>query len=265
MGAMQQMLLASGGSRVKASVVIASNTLDFVLNTAVVTGYVAGSTDVTLTVASGYYMAASSTGSAALTVDTSFNAGDTVTVVVETGAFILGMGGAGGLGGAYSSTAGSPGGSGGTALYVQRITTVTNNGTIGGGGGGGGGGAAGFYNSGGKGGVVYYNGDGGGGAQGYYGGAGGAAPPIGSASYVSSAGNAGNQSSPGSGGASSQFSGGNGGSLGTNGADGNSSYPAYWNQTASPGTGGSAGLALIGKSFVNSGSGISGTVYGAQT
>ena len=264
MGAMQQMLLASGGSRVKASVVIASNTLDFVLNTSVVTGYVAGSTDVTLTVASGYYMGASSTGSAALTVNTSFSAGDTVTVVVESGAFILGMGGAGGLGGSYPYTNGVAGGSGGPALYVQRTTTVTNNGTIGGGGGGGGGGGAGYYNSGGKGGSTYYNGDGGGGGQGYYGGAGGAAPPIGSATFSSAPGNAGNATSPGAGGYNSNFYGGTGGSLGADGNVGGNGSPSS-TPTASPGTGGSAGLALIGKSFVNSGSGISGTVYGAQT
>ena len=263
MGAMQQMLLASSGTRLAVSIVIAVDTQDYILNTAKVTGYVAGLTDVTLTIASGYYVGSTTTGSAALTVDTSWNVLDTVKVTVESGAIVYGRGGVGGLGGAYPSTNGSDGGAGGTAIRVQRATTITNNGTIGGGGGGGGGGGAGNYNTGKV--IVYYNGDGGGGAQGYYGGDGGAAPPIGSASQLSQAGNYGNNVGPGTGGNSSYFYGGNGGSLGANGSPGNTVSISGYTQTASPGAGGTAGLALIGKSFVNSGSGVSGTVYGAQT
>lgn len=82
MSAIMMMLLAGGGaSRVSSNITISANTANYVLNTAKVTGYVAGSTDVTLTINSGVVVYSGSTGSYALQVDTSWAAGDTVTII----------------------------------------------------------------------------------------------------------------------------------------------------------------------------------------
>lgn len=118
--------------RTVASITIAANTQNYTLNTAKVSGYVAGQTDVTLTINSGIIVGSSSTG-AAIFVDTSWAAGDTVSIV--NNGYIVGRGGTGGTSGSTTSA----GAAGGLALQVLRATSITNNGTIGGGGGGGGG------------------------------------------------------------------------------------------------------------------------------
>ena len=78
-------------SRVAINIVIASNETNYVLNTAKAAGYVAGVSDVTLTINSGVYVSANSTGTAALQVDTSWNPSDTISIV--NNGFIVGMGG----------------------------------------------------------------------------------------------------------------------------------------------------------------------------
>ena len=140
MSAIMMMLLAGGGSsRVSSNITISANTANYVLNTAKVTGYVAGSTDVTLTINSGVVVYSGSTGSYAFQVDSSWAAGDTVTIV--NNGTILGRGGNGGNGSnnqignyLYLNT----GGGGGSYKTGQ----ATGNGGNGGFGGGGGGGAA---------------------------------------------------------------------------------------------------------------------------
>lgn len=132
--------------RIEVTVTIASNQTNYVFNTAKVPGYVAGITDVTFVINSGVVLSASSTGSYAGNVDTSWAAGDTVRII--NNGFIVGMGGSGGKGASTTGTwpanyvpavAGSPGG---PAFIAQRSVSFNNQGTIGGGGGGGGGGSS---------------------------------------------------------------------------------------------------------------------------
>lgn len=140
------------GGRLTASLTISADTYNYVLNTAKVAGYVAGSMDVTLTINSGIYVGSTSTAAYGLNVDTSWAAGDKLTII--NNGFIVGRGGNG-----HSYTTTGPGEAGGPALRVQRAVSINNVGTIGGGGGGG------FSNV-----AVSI---GGGGGQGYNGGLGG--------------------------------------------------------------------------------------------
>jgi hypothetical protein len=136
--------LQNKSNRVTASATISANTANYTLNTAKAPGYSAGKTDMTLTINSGIFVSSGSTGTAAFIVDTSWAAGDTVTVV--NNGTILGRGGAGGTGGSpfYSGTTadGKAGDSGGLGLLVQRAITLNNLNRISGGGGGGGGSGA---------------------------------------------------------------------------------------------------------------------------
>ena len=141
-------------NRVAISYTFSSNAADASLNVASISGYAAGTSDITITVNSGIYLWASSTGNAGLTL-TGGTSGDTITIV--NNGYIMGCGGHGGDidSGGYPVT---PTPSGGTALSLGFTTTVNNtNGSayIGGGGGGGGssalgsgGGGAGGGNSG---------------------------------------------------------------------------------------------------------------------
>ena len=102
--------------------------------------YIAGISDIIVTVPAPTTVGSTTTAGYAMLVPASFNAVDTVTIV--NNGTILGAGGGGGVGGAAPGAAGpaTTGGSGGGGgLYVNRATTVTNNGTVAGGGGGGGG------------------------------------------------------------------------------------------------------------------------------
>jgi len=256
-------------NRVTRTLTIAATTQNYVLNTAKVTGYVAGGTDVTLTINAGVVVGSASTGSYAFTVNTSWAAGDTVTVV--NNGYVVGAGGDGGAGSNGDSsgndTTGGSGTSGGPAVLVQRTTSWTNtSGVCGGGGGGGGGsGATSTFN-----GAVYdtAGGAGGGGGRGYNGGSGGT---LGLGGTNGSAGGAGNYLSAGSGGTgANQFgdqysgNGGAGGDLGSAGSTAN--YGFGQDGQGFPGSGGAGGACLVGKSFVNGGAGITGgTTGGSQT
>lgn len=241
-------------NRVQINVTINANQSNYVLNTAKASGYVAGISDVTVTINSGIYVSANSTAAYALDVDTSWAAGDTVTIV--NNGFIVGMGGAGGGGRNISNTTGSGGSNGavgGPALRAQRAVSVTNNGTIGGGGGGGAGGASGnlTVNDGGpKGGSDVFataggNGGGGGrsGTTNSAAGAGGTASGAAAYNFPGANGSVGTSSSGGAGGTAP--SGGQGGAGGTWGATGGTS-PGNGNiltvraAATSPGGGGAA-------------------------
>ena len=86
--------------------------------------YAPGTSDITVTIGPAAIVFSSSTGTAAFSVPSAFNPGDTVTVV--NNGVILGRGGAGGNGGVAPSGGGnppgSPGGGGGGAFLTQLFT-----------------------------------------------------------------------------------------------------------------------------------------------
>lgn len=129
------------GGRVVVPLTIAANTYNYDVYTNRGPTYVAGASDIVLTVAAPATVGSTSTGTYALLVPSAFSPLDTVTIV--NNGVIQGMGGSGGAGGPGAGPVanGSPGGPGGNAIYVNRPTTITNNSVIAGGGGGGGGGA----------------------------------------------------------------------------------------------------------------------------
>lgn len=95
----------------------------------------------TVTINSGIFVRATSTGTYALNTDTSYPAGSTLTVINNGN--IVAQGGSGGAGAYGPSNKGGTGGGGGPAIYAAVPMTIYNYGVIGGGGGGGGGGAGG--------------------------------------------------------------------------------------------------------------------------
>ncbi len=236
--------------------------------------YSPGTSDITVTINPGVLVGSTSTGSYAFLVPSSFSPGDTVTVI--NNGVIQGMGGSGGSGGGTDGNTtqtfpGSPGSSGGNAVFVNRPTTITNNGTLAGGGGGGGGGG-GVY-------VTYptspedFNyrfstGGGGGGGAGYNGGSGGSAgahtpgiyTPGGSA--IGNGGSSGTSPAGGGGGPGTAIgpgapqttaTGGSGGSGGGRGGSGSSGSPGTPgpNPVGKPGgSGGSPGAYIVGNPFV---------------
>jgi hypothetical protein len=216
-------------SRVTVNLVISTNTQNYDVYVNRGGSYVAGNTDVILTINSGVFLGATSTSVYALVVSSSFNAGDTVTII--NNGTILGMGGGGGGGGSRFGGGGG-GGGGGNTMQISRATRITNNGVIASGGGGGGGGGGGT--SGGKF-PTSYTGGGGGGGAGYLSGGGGG--PNGGAGSVTGGG-------AGGGGQTNAGSGGAGGGRGANGASGTSG-----NATGGAG-GGLAGFYVVGNSNV---------------
>jgi hypothetical protein len=236
-GAISMQNLQGKSNRVTANITISSDTANYTLNTAKVTGYSAGKTDVTLTINSGVVVYSGSTGSYAFTVDTSWASGDTVTIV--NNGTILGKGGNGGGGGSWRND-GSPGSGGGPALYVQRATSINNVNRIAGGGGGGGGGGSAqcicgktvVTASGGSGGGGIGNGSPGGSLTSAGGGSGGGSSSCGGTAYGGSGGSGGGYGSSG-----------NSGSRGSNSGCGGGGY-------VDGGGGGSAGAAVAGNSNI---------------
>jgi hypothetical protein len=233
-------------------------------------GYVAGATDLTVTVNPGVTVGSTSTGAYAMLVPSSFNPGDTVTIV--NNGTIQGMGGGGGGGGPARGSGGilanpgSGGAGGGSALYVNRPTVVTNNGTLAGGGGGGGGGGGRAGNSPGKGNFFAFGGGGGGGGSGFNGGGGaggGSVPPgtpagqhlpgFGGSPGSSPGGGAGgpSRSLAGLGGSGAGGTGGGRGASGASGGPGAGPAPAATNVAGGSGAGGGpAGNYIVGNPFV---------------
>ncbi len=216
-------------SRIIYTVNIGSNTYNYDVYANRGPAYQAGITDLTVTVPAAVTVGSTSTGTYAMSVPNAFSPTDTVTIV--NSGVIQGMGGGGGRGAGVPGPA-TGGGTGGNALYVNRPTVITNNGTLAGGGGGGGGGT---YWPGYK---SYVGGGGGGGGAGFNGGGGGAGGPGPGGS--GSPGGGGNSTSGGGGGGSPapQVYGGPGGGRGANGS-------------GTPGAGGgAAGYYLVGNAFV---------------
>lgn len=176
------------------SLVLDSNTTAYDVYTNRGPSYVAGLSDITVTVNPGVLVSSFlGPGNYSLLVPSAFDPNDTVTII--NNGSIIGSGGTGGAGGSIQNgpavnffTEATAGIGGGDGVYVNRPTVITNNGTIAGGGGGGGGGGYAFafdQPAPGKGAVSYYGGGGGGGGgvggQGNSGGAGGtytAVPPL---------------------------------------------------------------------------------------
>lgn len=221
-------------ARIAVSLPIAANTNNYDVYTNRGGSYIAGGTDITVTVAAPVIVGSTSTGTYALLVPSAFNPADTITIV--NNGVIQGMGGNGGAG---SLGAGGAGSIGGNAIYTNRPVTITNNGVIASGGGGGGGGSNNF-----QGGKFPANlgGGGGGGGAGTNGGSGGAG--AGSA-YAGSAGGSGTSTAGGGGGAgyTGGAAGGAGGGRGANGINGTTI-------TNAGGTGGTTGNYIVGNPFV---------------
>ena len=168
-------------SVVDIALTIAANTNNYNIFTNKGGSYVAGKSNVTLTINSGVTIGSTSTGAFALDTGTGWASGDAITII-NNGA-VRGRGGNGGNGGVVicnsgggqgATTNATSGGAGGDALRAQFATSITNNGTFaGGGGGGGGGGGKWFYNNDAKLGVSYSSNAGGGGGGGAGGSSGG--------------------------------------------------------------------------------------------
>jgi hypothetical protein len=210
--------------RITLSYTFTSSTPNASLNVTSLSGYVAGISDITITVNSGVYLYATTTSNAGLTLSGG-TSGDTITLV--NNGYIAGQGGSGG-GSTGSAIQATPGGVGLSLGFNTTVNNTNSSAYIGGGGGGGGFG----YN----GNVTYAGGGGGAG-----GGTGGAAEfnPGGSGAHAGGTGSAGTNTSgtasggggggvfPGTGGASvtvptigstGQAAAGNGGGAGGGGA-----------------------------------------------
>ena len=225
--------------------------------------YVPGSSDITVTVNPGVTVGSTSVPAYAMLVPSAFSPGDTVRIV--NNGVIQGMGGAGGLGGIVDNVVGTrpgnPGSGGGNAIFVNRPTVITNNGTVAGGGGGGGGGGASSYQANPK--VAFYTGGGGGGGgAGFNGGTAGGGGPV-TPNFMpvmpGFAGNAGTSPAGGAGGPRRPFGpsgspslySGAGGTGGGRGAAGSAGETSNSNNSPRPGgSGAGAGNYIVGNPFV---------------
>ena len=259
-------------NRAVLSYVFSSNTANASLALSSISGYIAGKSDITITINSGIYVYSTSTGNAGLTLSGG-TTGDTLTIV--NNGFILGQGGNGGAG---SQTSPATGSAGGVALSLSFNATINNtNGSayIAAGGGGGGGGLGGTK-------YALSGGGGGGGAGGGNGGssdssAGGNGGGVGSAGANGYPGaDGGSGGGAGGGGGGIPIFGGNGGSANAAGGNADSAPDAIggggggggWGANGGsgyPGAGGGSGgkaVALNGKT-VTWVSGNTSRVYGA--
>lgn len=245
----------NAANRAAIALTIASDTQNYDVFTNKGASYVAGTSDITLTINSGVNVGSSSTGTYALSIPSAFDAGDSISIV--NNGVIIGRGGNGGTSNGATTNVGT-GGAGGNAVYVAKATTITNNGTIASGGGGGGGGGPGaVFNYSPKAGwqATYHGGGGGGGGAGYT--AGSSGPGQTRPGGTGSPGSPGSITSGGAGGGGSTNSGtgGAGGGRGANGGGGGTgSWPVY-----SPGFGisyrqggaaGATGSYLVGNPLV---------------
>lgn len=259
-------------ARVAVPIVISSPTATYDIYVNRGPAYVAGLSDVTLTVNPGvtvrsgdsFYPAppvvpfpAPTFLDYAILIPTQFSPTDNVTIV--NNGTITGKGGLGGAGGRAGSppfpapfpTNGQNGFTGGAAIRTNRPVTIFNNSIIAGGGGGGGGGGGFRYPAPSPPAIRSQSGGGGGGGGGTAGGAGG---PVGQSSggNISTLGSIGGATTGGAGGAGPTPTNGVGGVGGAWGSSGNPGTQSV--QTVSPfpvvGAGGSAGNYVIGNSFV---------------
>jgi hypothetical protein len=217
-------------NRIPVGVTISSPVQNYDVYTNRGPSYVAGISNITVTVGPGVYVGSASTGAYAMYVPSAFSSGDTITIV--NNGVIEGTGGDGGPG-PFAANPGGTGGGGGPALYIAYPTTIQNNSVIAGGGGGGGGGAGVTPNKG----PSYWGGGGGGGAGYNPGSGGGGAYPGGAGSLSSGGGGAGAPFTPG----------GSGGGLGSPGAGGSATGGA---NPRPGGPGGAAGYYIVGGGYV---------------
>tara|TARA_R110000823_G_scaffold234556_2_gene360772 strand:- start:663 stop:1460 length:798 start_codon:yes stop_codon:yes gene_type:complete len=126
--------------RIAIPITISSPTFNYDLFTNRSPSYVAGISDMTFTVNGGVRVGSTSVDAYAMSVPSSFNAGDTINVV--NNGYIQGMGGTGGPS-ILGASPGPAGFKGGNAMYANRPVTVQNNGVLASGGGGGGAGGGG--------------------------------------------------------------------------------------------------------------------------
>jgi len=234
-----------------------SNTTNASLNVTSISGYVAGKSNITVTVNSGVYLWSNSTGTPGLTL-TGGTTGDTVKLV--NNGYIMGQGGNGGASGINGNAAG-------TALSIGYNISLTNNSYISGGGGGGAGGTGNNCRGipGGGGGA----GGGNGGTAVNVGGAGGAVGATGANAstagcYLSTAGGKGGGAGGGGGGLDNNGScsagaGGGGGRIlpGVSGAGGSGAYPG--------GNGGSSNSVGSNATLAGAGGGGWGTSGGSNS
>lgn len=242
-------------NRIALALTISSNTNNYNLYSTASANpsYVAGTTDVTLTVNPGVTVGSTSTGTYALSIPSSFNPGDNVTLV--NNGTIVGRGGNGGNGG--TNTSGGTGGAGGHGLYINRPVSINNTGTLAGAGGGGGGSGSAAVKTGtspksGGNQYSYYGGNGGGGGAGVTAGSGGSA---GSAVVPGNAGSGGTATAGGAGGPrnSNPFgytgAGGNGGARGSAGVAGENYGGTTTNARYPAAPGGAAGRYITGNPY----------------
>lgn len=215
--------------RVTVNLTISANTNNYVLNTAKASGYLAGKTDVILTVEAGVIVGSGNTSSYSLDIDASWHADDTLTVINRGS--ILGRGGAGGVTGN-----GEPGG---PALRAQRSVIVDNLGMIAGGGGGGGRGGTGKST------LVGCFPPGSATAVGGYGGAGRGSQ---GAATIGTPGSS--TSTSDSCGTGITAYGGKGGDGGGYGVAGSSGAPGWQNTSQGPWSGGAGGACTAGNAFI---------------
>lgn len=241
--------LRGKSNRVAISLTISANTNNYDVYANRGPSYNAGTSDITVTINPGITVSSTSTGSSAFSIPSSFNPGDTVTVI--NNGVIVGRGGTGGTGGSSPGALPPPGGSGGPALLVQRPITLQNINRVAGGGGGGGGGSHSNFPFGDGQNASCGGGGGGGGVASAPGGAGGTAPPSDGGGPGSPGGTA-SLSSGGSGGARAPFPGapaviGQGGAGGGYGSSGSGGNPG---PSGNQRPGGSSGAAITGNPFI---------------
>ena len=271
---------SSGGDvRTAVNLVISADTNNYDIFSNRGGGYVAGETDVTLTINSGVSVGSTSTGTYALDTGSSWATGDTITIV--NNGTVKGCGGIGGDGGDadlnVGVTASTDGGDGGNAFRSQFACIFTNNGSVYGGGGGGGGAGASYHAVGSKIVTTYSNaGSGGGGGAGVLagiGGQGGTATGTSSLHFNNQGadGDDGTATAGGAGGVAGTYtgsttvSGGNGGGLGADGLAGEDGVIAGTGVRSLGSAGGIRGFYQVGSSLINSGSGIGGVVGGRSS
>lgn len=219
--------------------------------------YIAGNTDVILTINTNIRVGSGNINSFALDTGSGWSSGDTITII--NNGYIRGRGGNGGRGAGTNGTqdlkgttvygagqTATNGQRGGHALRLRFATSIRNNKQIHSGGGGGGGGGSGKYLSGTV--PVAIRGSGGGGGGGRNvgsGGAGGTHTGSGSAPTGGVNGSNGGFTSGGARGNAVHADGGNGGSVGNAGANGQNPNSTVYR---SRGTGGGKGNYITGNS-----------------
>jgi hypothetical protein len=254
-GVISMQNLQNKTARVQISLTISANTTDYDVYTNRGPSYVAGESDITVTINSGITVSGTSTGSAAFRVPSAFNPADNVTIV--NNGTIVGRGGGGGNGMIRPfPNSGSGGGGAGLGLSVSRPITMQNINRIAGGGGGGGGGGASQECSG---------GGGGGGVASAGGGVGGNNTPVGTpgSSGTLTAGGAGGAGGSGPG-LAPAGAGGTGGAFGSAGSQGVPGSPGNLGPGFAGRPGGAAGAAISGNPFITY-VGPTGTINGATS